>query len=308
LPSDERLPIEDDNLAAMVLRSGHAMRRRLSEHASDSALARIQEQGIREGVAVPITVDGRIWGLAVAETSGSGPMPPESEQRIGDFADLVATAIANAATRAELVASRARIVTAADNARRRVERDLHDGAQQRLVSLALQMRLIQSTLPTECGVVGEQLLRVVDAIAGILSDLQEISRGMHPAILSKGGLGPALKSLASRSSVPADIDLDIDQRLPESIEVGAYYVVAEALTNVAKHARASKVNVHAVIRDAKLCMLIRDDGSGGADAGSGSGLIGLIDRVETLGGHLQIDSPAGVGTTLHVTVPLLQSG
>ena len=257
---------------------------------------------------MPITVDGRIWGLAVAETSGSGPMPPESEQRIGDFADLVATAIANAATRAELVASRARIVTAADNARRRVERDLHDGAQQRLVSLALQMRLIQSTLPTECGVVGEQLLRVVDAIAGILSDLQEISRGMHPAILSKGGLGPALKSLASRSSVPADIDLDIDQRLPESIEVGAYYVVAEALTNVAKHARASKVNVHAVIRDAKLCMLIRDDGSGGADAGSGSGLIGLIDRVETLGGHLQIDSPAGVGTTLHVTVPLLQSG
>ena len=306
LPVGERLPIEGDNLGAMILSSGHAMRQHSLEHACGPLIARIREQGIREGVGAPITVDGRIWGLAVASTTRSKPMPLDSEQRIGDFADLVATAIANAATRAELIASRARIVTAADNARRRFERDLHDGAQQRLVSLCMQIRWAQDTLPPECGVVRDQLSDAVGAVTGVLSDLQEISRGMHPAILSKGGLGPALKSLAHRSSVAAAVDLDIDRRLPESIEVGAYYVVAEALTNVAKHARASTVNVRAEIRDDTLCVVVRDDGAGGADPRSGSGLIGLIDRVEALGGRMQIDSPPAVGTTLHVTIPLQQ--
>jgi signal transduction histidine kinase len=306
LPVGERLTLEGDNLGEMVLRSGRAARHDAIEDAKGSAIARMRELGIRAGVAAPVMVDGRIWGLAIAATTRADAMPPDSEERIGDFADLVATAIANAATRAELIASRARIVTAADNARRRLERDLHDGAQQRLVSLGLQVRLAEAAVPTECGVLRDQLSDVVGGLSGVLSDLQEISRGIHPAILSEGGLGPALKTLARRSSVPTVLDLDIDRRLPESIEVGTYYVVAEALTNAAKHASASKVNLHADTRDDQLCVLIRDDGIGGADPRRGSGLIGLIDRVETLGGHMQIDSPPAVGTMLHITIPLHQ--
>ncbi|WP_162464856.1 MULTISPECIES: GAF domain-containing protein [unclassified Mycolicibacterium] len=306
LPEGEHLTTEGDNLGAMVLSSGRATRHHSIENATGMAISRIRQLGVREGVAAPITVEGRIWGLAIAATTRSEPMPPDSEERIGDFADLVATAIANAATRAELIASRARIVTAADNTRRRLERDLHDGAQQRLVSLGLQVRLAETKMPTEFSVVKDQLSEVVGGINGVLTELQEISRGIHPAILSEGGLGPALKTLARRSPVPVVLDVAIERRLLESTEVGAYYVVAEALTNVAKHAGASTVDVGARIRDDKLCLLIRDDGIGGADPAKGSGLIGLIDRVEALGGRMRIDSPLAVGTTLHINIPLKQ--
>jgi signal transduction histidine kinase len=306
LPTGERLPIDGDNLGAMVLRSGGAVRHQSIEHAAGPAIVRIRELGIREGVGVPIMVDGRIWGLAIAATTRSEPMPSDSEERIGDFADLVATAIANAATRTELIASRARIVAAADDARRRLERDLHDGAQQRLVSLGLQLRLAETTVPTEFNGLRDQLSAVVAGLTGVLADLQEISRGIHPAILSEGGLGPALKTLARRSSTPVTLDIAIDRRMAESVEVGAYYVVAEALTNAAKHARATHVHVRAVTDDVNLSLRIRDDGTGGADPRKGSGLIGLIDRVEALGGDMKIDSPPAVGTTLHITVPLQQ--
>jgi signal transduction histidine kinase len=304
LPVGERVTLEGENLGAMVLRSGRAARRDAIEDATGSAIARMRELGVREGVAAPITVAGRIWGLAIAATTKREPMPPDSEQRIGDFADLVATAIANAATRAELIASRARIVSAADNARRRLERDLHDGAQQRLVSLGLQLRLAEATVPTEFGVLRDQLSDVVSGLNGVLTDLQEISRGIHPAILSEGGLGPALKTLARRSSVPVTLDLGAECRLPETIEVGAYYVVAEALTNAAKHARASEVKVGTECDGANLSLVIADDGTGGADPRKGSGLIGLIDRVEALGGDMKIESPQGVGTTLCINIPL----
>jgi signal transduction histidine kinase len=304
LPVGERLTIEGDNLGAMVLRTGRAARHDKVENATGSAVARMRELRIREGVGAPIIVDGRIWGLAIAATTGTAPMPPDSEERIGDFADLVGTAIANAATRAELIASRARIVAAADDARRRLERDLHDGAQQRLVSLALQLRLAEARVPTECAFVRDQLSDAVRGLTGVLTELQEISRGIHPAILSDGGVGPALKMLARRCSVPVTLDLAIERRLPESVEVGAYYVAAEALTNAAKHARASEVHVCAETDDATLTVLIRDDGVGGADPCNGSGLIGLIDRVEALGGHMKVVSPSAVGTTLHITIPL----
>ena len=237
-------------------------------------------------------------------SSQTEPLPPETEARIGDFADLVATAIANAETRAELTASRARIVTAGDQARRRFERDLHDGAQQRIVSLGLALRAVEASIPAEHQQLRDQVSNVVDGLVGVSTELQEISRGMHPAILSKGGLGPAIKTLARRSAVPVELDLNVDRRMPESVEVAAYYVVAEALTNAAKHAQASEVVVSAVAGDDELHLTISDDGIGGAVAGGGSGLIGLKDRVEALAGRLGISSPPGSGTTLNVVIPL----
>jgi len=231
-------------------------------------------------------------------------MPADTEARVGDFADLVATAIANAATRSELIASRARIVAAADDARRRLERDLHDGAQQRLISLGLQLRMAEESAPPELDDFKQQLSRILSGLTGVSADLQEISRGIHPAILSKGGLSPALKTLARRSAVPVTLDLRIDRRIPDSAQVAAYYVVAEALTNTAKHARASEVNVGVETEGGSLRVLIRDDGVGGANSHNGSGLIGLQDRVEALGGHLHVTSPPQSGTSLRVTIPL----
>jgi signal transduction histidine kinase len=260
--------------------------------------------GLRCAVAVPIVVEGQVWGMAAVGSSAPEPLPQDTEARMGDFADLVATSIANAATRAELVASRARIVAAADEARRRLERDLHDGTQQRLVSLGLQARLAEASVPPQLDDLKGQLSRVVSGLMDVSVDLQDISRGIHPAILSKGGLGPALKTLARRSMVPVTIDLAIDRRLPDSVEVGAYYIVAEALTNAAKHARATQVEVCADSGDDNLYLSIRDDGIGGADLGKGSGLIGLKDRAEALRGQMQITSPSGGGTSLHITIPL----
>jgi PAS domain S-box-containing protein len=302
----ERHTLEGDNIATRVLRTGHAARLDGSEFqkAPGSIAARLREMGLSSTVAVPIVVDGRIWGMAAVGSSAPEPLPPDTEARIGDFADLVATAIANAATRADLIASRARVVAAADDGRRRLERDLHDGAQQRLVALGLQLRLIETSVPPELQALRDQLSDVVSGLTGVSTELQEISRGIHPAILSKGGFGPAVKTLARRSAVPVTVDLAIDRRLPDSVEVGAYYVVSEALTNAAKHARASHVAVSGQSNDGILYLSVNDDGIGGADFGKGSGLLGLRDRVEALGGRIRIVSPAGGGTSLDVTIPL----
>jgi signal transduction histidine kinase len=232
-------------------------------------------------------------------------LPPDTEARLASFTELVATAIANAASRGELTASRARIVAAADESRRRIERDLHDGTQQRLVSLMLELRSAEATEPAEVGELRAQLARTADGLRGVLEELQEISRGIHPAILSKGGLEPALRTLARRSARPVELDLRAGRRrLPELVEVAAYYVVSEALTNAAKHADASAVRVELDVHDATMRLAIRDDGTGGADPGQGSGLIGLSDRIQALGGTFQITSPAGGGTTLIIEVPV----
>jgi signal transduction histidine kinase len=304
LPVGERLTTEGDNLGAMVLRTGHVTRHDTVEKATGSAIARMRELSIREGVGAPIIVDGRIWGLAIAATTCAAPMPPDTEERIGDFADLVGTAIANAATRAELIASRARIVAAGDDARRRLERDLHDGAQQRLVTLGLQVRLVEAAVPPEQRDIKEQLAGVLSSVTAVASDLQEISRGIHPAIVSSGGLDEALMTLGRRCPIPVNFDIAVNRRLPDPVEVAAYYVVAEALTNAAKYAQASEVGVCAQVDGTSFQLSIQDDGVGGADSGNGSGLIGLIDRVEALGGHMKVVSPPAVGTTLHITIPL----
>jgi signal transduction histidine kinase len=207
-------------------------------------------------------------------------------------------------SRAELAASRARIVTAADATRRRIERDLHDGVQQRLVSLLLTQRTAQAMVPPGLLELQARLSELADGLAGALEELQEISRGIHPAILTDGGLPHALKTLARRSAVPVDLDVRTQTRLPAPVEVAAYYVVSEALTNAAKYARASIVNVAVEVRHGVLEVSICDDGSGGADPARGSGLIGLADRVDALGGTIEVASPVGQGTTLRVTLPL----
>jgi signal transduction histidine kinase len=211
-------------------------------------------------------------------------------------------------SRAELASSRARIVAAADQERRRIERDLHDGIQQRLVALVLDLRAVQAGLPPGSAHVRAQVERCVAGLSAALDELRELSRGIHPAILSEGGLGPALKALTRRSSVPAELDADVPSRLPAPAEVAAYYVVSEALANAAKHAEASAVHIYAHLSDGWLRLSVRDDGVGGAARGSGSGLVGLTDRVEALGGTLSITSPPGQGTTLTADLPLESTG
>jgi signal transduction histidine kinase len=304
LPVGQRFPLAGENIATMVLRTGRPARMNSHEHAGGPAAGQIRELGLHGGVGAPIIVDGGLWGVAVVGTSRTEPLPPDTEARVGDFADLVSTAIANAQTHAELTASRVRIVTAADEARRRIERDLHDGAQQRLVSLGLELRTAEASVPPELQPLKDKISQLVTNVVGVSTDLQELSRGIHPAILSKGGLGPALKTLARRSAVPVELDLGVTWRLSESAEVATYYVVAEALTNVAKHARASVVRVSVEAAAGSLRLSIEDDGVGGVDTGNGSGLIGLTDRVEAIGGRMTVCSRPGQGTSLFVTIPL----
>jgi signal transduction histidine kinase len=212
------------------------------------------------------------------------------------FTELVATAIANAEGKSELAAS--------DETRRRIERDLHDGTQQRLVSLGLAVRAAEASVPPERDDLREELSHVAQGLAEAVEDLQEISRGIHPAILTKGGLGPALRTVARRSPIPVDLDLTMDVRLPEPIEVAAYFVASEALANAAKHSQASRIDLSLEQGDGSLVLSIRDDGVGGADATRGSGLVGLADRVEALGGSIRADSRHGEGTQITVELPL----
>jgi PAS domain S-box-containing protein len=205
----------------------------------------------------------------------------------------------------EVEASRARIVAAADETRRRIQRDLHDGAQQQLVSLVLEVQGAAATTPPELEDVQAQLSRIGEDLTDVLDELRKISRGIHPAVLTEGGLAPALKALARRSAVPVELDVRIGHRMPERVEVAAYYLVSEALANAAKHSQASVVHVEVAAEDGVVLLAIRDDGIGGADPTQGSGLIGLSDRVEALGGRIEISSPAGQGTSLLVTIPVV---
>jgi signal transduction histidine kinase len=231
-------------------------------------------------------------------------LPADTEERLGSFTELVAMAISNTEARAELAASRARIVAAADATRRQIQRDLHDGAQQQLVNLILELKVTEPAALAEESERMAYLARMERGLAGALQELQEISRGLHPAALSKNGLEPALTALAHRSAVRVELDVRLDGRLPEPLEVAVYYVVSEALTNVVKHARASVVHVELDAQDAVVRLAISDDGVGGAKRGRGSGLVGLSDRVEAFGGTVRVASPAGSGTTLLVQLPL----
>ena len=300
----ERFSLEGDSLSARICALGAPARMDNYESADGVIAGRMRDLGMRSAAGAPIFIDGLVRGALVVGSTSAQPVPESAEAHIGDFADLISTAITNAETRAELTASRARIVAAADQARRGFERDLHDGAQQRIVSLSLELRAIEATAPTDDPALTAQLSKVVTGLAGLHADLQELSRGMHPAILSRGGLGPAIKTLARRSAVPVELDVTVDRRLPESVEVAAYYVVAEALTNTAKYANAGVVTVTAALDGAQLRLAVSDDGDGGALAGGGSGLVGLRDRVEALSGQFTVDSAPGDGTTITATIPV----
>jgi signal transduction histidine kinase len=295
-------------LTATVLRTGQAAR--VEDYREVPGGERYLREGLRSAVAMPIHVNGRLWGL-IAVGSGQGPLPLDTEQRMSQFTDLVATAVGNAqnqsaleASRDELAASRARIVAAADETRRRIERDLHDGTQQRLVSLGLELRLAQSLVPAGLAELETEIGRIADELGGVVEDLREIARGIHPAILSEGGLVPALRTLARRAAIKVELEAAAITRLPEPVEVVAYYTVSEALTNATKHAQASVVSVVAGEQDDRLCLSVRDDGIGGADPARGSGLIGLRDRVEALGGSFEFSSLPGQGTLIGVRLPL----
>jgi signal transduction histidine kinase len=249
-----------------------------------------------------------LWGVLLAGSISDEVPPPDSETRLSGFAELVSTAIANAEARAEVAASRARIIAAADQARQRIERDLHDGAQQRLVSLALWLREAQAAVPSGLDELRAQLDNAVASANDALEEVHEIARGIHPAVLASGGLRPALRALARRSPVPVRLDLLAEQRLPEHVEVSVYYIVAEALTNAAKHAGASAVSIRAEVAGKLLRVAVTDDGTGGAVIGGGTGLVGLKDRVEALGGRLLLDSPDGGGTSLTAELPITAVG
>jgi signal transduction histidine kinase len=298
-----RIALEGMSIAAQVQQTGRPARVDSFTHASGPIAEEARALGIRSSVGCPIVVRGRVWGVIAASSRDEGSFPADTEAQIGEFTVLVATAISNAEARAELAASRLRIVAAADATRRRIERDLHDGTQQRLVSLVLRLRSTRALMPSTRGEVQGALSDVADGLADLVAELQEIARGIHPAILSRGGLEPALKTLARRSAVPVDLLVDAKERLPEPVEVAAYYVVSEALANAARHANASRARVEVAANDGALELSVQDDGAGGADPARGSGLVGLADRVEALGGTIEVVSPVGEGTTLLVTLP-----
>jgi signal transduction histidine kinase len=296
VPVGARIEI-DMTVASGVQQSGKSAR--LTELSPPGLSA-----GSYSAVGAPIIVNGTPWGAITALSSLDRPFPNDTETRMAEFTALVGTAIANAQGRADLVSSRTRIVAAADESRRRIERDLHDGIQQRLVALMLNLRMLAPMAPAEASELRERLEALDAGLLEAVEELRELSRGIHPAVLSKGGLGPALKALSRRCTVPMALDVHIDRRLPDPVEAAAYYVAAEALTNAAKHANASVVEVSAAVRGSQLFLMVRDNGTGGADPSRGTGLIGLIDRVESVGGTLNVASPRGQGTTLLVELPL----
>jgi signal transduction histidine kinase len=304
-PVGGRLPLGGQNVTTQVHRTGQPARFDYSEHSGVIGQVATHDWQLRSSVGVPVSVEGRLWGSMVVAFTHEEQLPLDTEERLAGFTELLATAIANAEAQAEVTAARARIVAAADQARRRIERDLHDGAQQRLVSLELALRGARAAVPPESRELGAELKYIEAGLAAALGELREIARGIHPAILADGGLHPALRALARRSPVPVDLKLPATGRLPEQVEVSAYYVVAEALTNAVKHARASAVSVDLQVADGALRVSVRDDGAGGADFTMGTGLTGLKDRVEAIGGRIFLDSPRGAGTSLHVELPLL---
>jgi signal transduction histidine kinase len=306
-PVGVRVPVEGETVTAKIYRSGRP--ERVDDYAcvDGEVAARLREFGISSVVGAPIHVAGRLWGAFMASSELAHAFPAGTELKIGSFAELVTAALANVDAREQLAASRARIVDAADAARRRIERDLHDGAQQRLVSLALSLRVLESSLEANSATARE-LAAARAELDAALDELRELARGIHPSILTDRGLEAALAAVSGRSTVPVELDLDSCGELPLSVQTTAYFVVAEALTNASKHAHSGRIEVRVAVGDGHTMVEVRDDGSGGARPARGSGLSGLADRVSALGGTLEIESPVGVGTTIRARIPVTPPG
>ncbi|WP_285625376.1 sensor histidine kinase [Actinoallomurus iriomotensis] len=300
-PFGGRWTLGDDTPSAAVLR-GHRPSSRASATINSDIGGWHREHRIGHVVACPVIVDDHLWGTMTALYLGAEPPKGDVEERMGKFVELLNCAIIQAKTRCELIASRARLVTSADATRRRIERDLHDGAQQHLISLALRLREAEESVPPGNEELRRRLSEAVQDLTGTIDELREVSVGLRPPTLAARGLDAALTQLVARSPVPVELHIDADRRLDEEIEVSLYYVVSEALTNVLKHANASTVSVDLAKQDSQVRLAVRDDGVGGADPTRGSGLTGLRDRVEALGGILQITSPTGHGTSVVVTI------
>ena len=305
LPVGTRWGLQAGMASAEVYRTGCSARVDAMDWSSTSGAVAVAARrlGTVSTVGSPVFVEGRRWGAMIVSSTDE-LLPVGTEGRLEKFTELLATAIANAESRSELAASRRRIVAASDEARRRIERDLHDGTQQRLVSLGLAARAALADGAADRGDLRVELSRIAAGLAAAVAELQDFSRGIHPAVLSTRGLGPALRTLARRSAVPVDLDVTTNARCPEPIEIAVYYVASEALANAMKHAQASRIEISLTTRNGSLLLSVRDDGVGGANPARGSGLAGLADRVEALGGSIRVHSAAGAGTHITVDLPL----
>jgi signal transduction histidine kinase len=308
VPVGTRSLIGGRNVLSLVAETGKPARMDAYDEATGEAAEIARRHGWGSSIAAPIAVEGRVWGVMLVATTREEPFPAGSEERLAAFTDLVATALANANVRSQLLESRARIVAAGDEARRRIERNLHDGTQQRLIALGLDIAALRASVPEEQSDLDANLERLEGDVDEVLGEVRELSRGLHPGLLARQGLGPSLRALARRSKLPVELEVDLDERPPEPIETATYFVVSEALTNAVKYAEASYLTVSISVDDSHLHATISDDGVGGAEpgAGAGSGLIGLLDRVNALGGRFELESPRGRGTTISIELPLVQ--
>jgi signal transduction histidine kinase len=302
VPVGTRLTLEGESVTARVFRTQSPSRRDGFEEAGGVLGMLSRERGLRRAVGAPIVVDGRLWGLIVAHWTGDEPLADDAETRIAQFAALIATAIATANSRDELVASRARVLGAADEARRRVVRDLHDGAQEHLVNTIITLKLAKRAAQDDPARAEEMISKALEQAEEANEELRELAHGILPSVLLRGGIEAGVDALASRLPLPVTVDVSAP-RVEPGIEASAYFVVAEALTNVVKHAGAQAAEVIATVRNGELCVEIRDDGVGGADP-EGHGLIGMADRVTALGGRITVESPTGLGTVVIVALPL----
>jgi signal transduction histidine kinase len=317
-----RWPVEPSSLAAAVREERAPVRFEDFSEMHGIVADAVRAAGLASGIGVPIVVDGEIWGMVrvglrqrrealpvftgwyTSRMISSSMSLEEIESRLASFTDLVGTAISRAQAQAELIASRARIVEAGDDARRRIERDLHDGTQQRLVALALHLQRLRADVPVAEHATHEGLEQVERELKSVIEEVQDLSRGVHPAQLAVGGLRPALRALARRSPIPVDVSVEVPERPPASTETALYYVVSEALANAIKHSRATSVSVTVVGDSRSVRATVADDGVGGAETGAGSGLTGLSDRVDALAGVISVVSPRGAGTTISVELPV----
>lgn len=292
--------LSDAGLAGQVLHSGRPVHL-AGPHGAGFLQEEFGDASLHSAIGAPVIVAGRTWGALKALSTAAEPLGERDAERAAEFTDLVASAIANSQARADLTASRARVVAVADESRRQIERDLHDGTQQRLIALLLALRATETQAADD---LQNRLHGIGNDLAQAIDELRELARGIHPSILSEGGLTPAIKSLARRSPIPVEVDLRLPGRLGSHVEIGVYYVVAEALTNAIRHAHATVISVQADVADEHLTLSIEDDGVGGAEPGTGTGLTGLGDRVAALGGSMQIASRPGAGTRLGIIIPL----
>ena len=303
-PVGEIFDVDGDTAVARVVKSGGPARVERYDAATGTLAATVHSAGYRSAVAAPVNVGGAMWGVLVAVSTSDEALPEGLEQRLCDFADLVAQALANADAYEKLAASRARLVEVGDAERRRLERNLHDGAQQRLVSVAVGLNMVAARLESDPQAARDMLANAQADLARGLDELRELARGIHPVVLTERGLGAALDALAARAPLPVEIEALPDERLAAPIEAAAYYVVAESVTNVAKYAHASSATVSIARSNGAATVIVTDDGIGGADPALGSGLRGLAARVEALNGRLEIDSPRGGGTRIRAEIPL----